>query len=85
MTNEEALKDIKECIKPLVGGISLDVAIEALEKQIPAEVFYDEVADFDTIRCPTCDTPVDEYYCEKFCRNCGQRLLWSKWWLKNDE
>lgn len=33
MTYEEAIRDIKENIKPVVGGISLDMAIEALEKQ----------------------------------------------------
>lgn len=31
MTNEEAIKDIKENIKPFVGGKSLDMAIEALK------------------------------------------------------
>lgn len=30
MTNEEAIKDIKENIKPFVGGKSLDMAIKAL-------------------------------------------------------
>mgnify|MGYP002525642181 CR=1 FL=1 len=33
MTIDEAIKDIKDNIKPVVGGISLDMAIEALEKQ----------------------------------------------------
>ena len=32
MTTEEAIKDIKENIKPIVGGISLDMAVEALER-----------------------------------------------------
>lgn len=32
MTIDEAIKDIKDNIKPVVGGISLDMAIEALEK-----------------------------------------------------
>ena len=35
MTIEEAIKDIKENIQPSIGGESLDMAIEALEKQIP--------------------------------------------------
>lgn len=34
MTEKEAIKDIKENIKPVVGGKSLDMAIKALEKQI---------------------------------------------------
>ena len=33
MTIDEAIKDIKNNIKPVVGGKSLDMAIEALERQ----------------------------------------------------
>ena len=33
MTIEEAIADIRDNIKPVVGGISLDMAIEALEQQ----------------------------------------------------
>lgn len=33
MTREEAIADIRDNIKPVVGGISLDMAIEALEQQ----------------------------------------------------
>ena len=33
MTREEAIKDIRENIKPVVGGKSLDMAIEALEQK----------------------------------------------------
>ena len=33
MTIDEAIKDIKDNIKPVVGGKSLDMAIDALEKQ----------------------------------------------------
>lgn len=32
MTREEAIEDIKKNIKPIVGGKSLDMAIEALEQ-----------------------------------------------------
>lgn len=40
MTIDEAIKDIKDNIKPVVGGKSLDMAIEALERQrwIPCSV-----------------------------------------------
>jgi hypothetical protein len=34
MTNEEAIKDIKETIKPVVGGTSLEIAIKCIENQI---------------------------------------------------
>ena len=33
MTIDEAIKDIQNNIKPVVGGKSLDMAIEALKKQ----------------------------------------------------
>ena len=32
MTIDEAIKDIKDNIKPVVGGKSLEMAIEALEQ-----------------------------------------------------
>lgn len=87
MTNEELAKSM---LMELEGGYisysnmhrdhgqGLNIIKCALEKQIPAEVFYDEAAEVDTIRCPACDTPVDEYYCEKYCWHCGQRLLWKR-------
>lgn len=33
MTREEAIADIRDNIKPVVGGISLDMAIKALEQE----------------------------------------------------
>ena len=59
MTREEAIKDIQENIRPIVGGKSLDMAIEAL-KADPKEIFYDGYAyclmDFgkDTVLCRDC-------------------------------
>ena len=38
MTNEEAIIDIRENIQPIIGGKSLDIAISAIEKQIPKKV-----------------------------------------------
>lgn len=38
MTYEEAIIDIRENIQPIVGGKSLDIAISAIEKQIPKKV-----------------------------------------------
>lgn len=34
MKLSEAIKDIRENIKPVVGGKSLDIALEVLEKQV---------------------------------------------------
>ena len=45
MTAQEAIKDIKENIKPVVGGKSLDLAIEALEKQISLERILERLQD----------------------------------------
>ena len=41
MTREEAITDIKDNIKPVVGGKSLDVAIKALEQE-PCEMTVEE-------------------------------------------
>ena len=43
MTIDEAIKDIKDNIKPVVGGISLDIAIEALEFRERYDCFWEEV------------------------------------------
>ena len=40
MTNEEAIIDIRENIQPIVGGKSLDIAISAIEKQIPKKPLH---------------------------------------------
>ena len=43
MTIDEAIKDIKDNIKPGVGGKSLDMAIEALEFRERYDYFWEEV------------------------------------------
>ena len=43
MTIDEAIKDIKDNIKPVVGGISLDMAIDALEFRERYDYFWEEV------------------------------------------
>ena len=43
MINEEAIIDIRENIQPIVGGKSLDIAISAIEKQIPNEEAQAEI------------------------------------------
>lgn len=75
MTNQEAIKDIKENIKPVVGGKSLEMAIEALKKQIPKKTITSGNF-FIVQRCPVCDeyVPVEANYCMK----CGQKLEWGE-------
>ena len=76
MKENEAIKELHE-IRP-IGGIipqkraeALDVAIQALEKQIPKKpidrCMYKE--------CPICGN-VEIEFC-KHCPDCGQKLDWS--------
>ena len=83
MKIEEAIKDIKENIKPSVGGKSLDMAIEALEKQIPKNPF--QPFGTHSYKCSNCwkfvAHEVDDN-CEltdlaEWCPNCGQRIDWK--------
>ena len=67
MKIDEAIKDIKENIKPVVGGVSLDMAIEALEKQIPVQAIRDETA--NNFMCPTCKKVYEDWYEFNVCQN----------------
>ena len=80
MTNEEAIIDIRENIQPIVGGKSLDIAISAIEKQIPKKPINVEKHYYE---CPCCkqdlgvsddDIFVYEIPIKKYCNNCGQAL-----------
>jgi len=58
-----------------------DIAIEALEKQLPKkpDIMDYILGDID-FKCPTCKS---EYICEKgyehfYCPNCGQKIKWSE-------
>lgn len=83
MTNEEAIIDIRENIQPIIGGKSLDIAISAIEKQIPKKPKSVEQHLFE---CPCCkdnlgvsedDIFVYEIPTPMYCPNCGQALDWS--------
>lgn len=55
-----------------------DVAINALEKQIPKKpIEIDTYGEY--YKCPICNKyAVDNFGCNyKFCRECGQKLDWS--------
>jgi hypothetical protein len=55
MTREEAIADIKNNIKPVVGGKSLDMAIEALQTLEAVERIKTEVLpQTDLVRCKDC-------------------------------
>lgn len=72
-TESEAIKDIKENILPCVGGKSLVLAINALEKQIPKKIVkYD--------KCPVCNNGQSTtwyYVGSSYCEYCGQKLSWE--------
>jgi hypothetical protein len=47
MTREEAIVDIRDNIKPVVGGKSLDMAIKALEQEPILDKIRAEIMDFE--------------------------------------
>lgn len=79
MTASEAIQDIQEHVKPVCGGKSLNMAIKALEKQIPKKPDIhpcEENGVYATLTCcPTCGDIVEVEY-NKCCGNCGQKLGW---------
>lgn len=88
MTAQEAIKELSydetayggKCTKPV-----REVAIEALEKQIPqrpnleADGYADGQLVYDTWICPHCgeyyEVDYDDY---DYCPNCGQAIDWSE-------
>lgn len=66
---------------------ALEIAIEALEKQIPMKVTgyktkvkardveLNEIATFTCMKCPNCE--VWQSGNDKYCSRCGQRLDWT--------
>ena len=83
MTNEEAIIDIRENIQPIIGGKSLDIAISAIEKQIPKEPLNIEETKYKvSYKCPVCGTVHVNGWCGTnwklpFCSICGQALDWG--------
>lgn len=91
MTESEAIKELHK-IRPRGGIIpqkradALDVAIQALEKQIPKKPVmkqYFENLEDEYLCCPTCGEiltdriPADNKTFYFHCMNCGQKLDWS--------
>ena len=72
------LKADKEYLKGnnICDGKEIDVAIEALEKQIPKKpIMRKDVAETYYI-CPECEWGVDKFD-DNYCSDCGQKLDWS--------
>ena len=86
MTESEAIKELQE-IRPRGGIIpqkraeALDVAIQALEKQIPKKPVKSEnqvVRYANTYYCPICNLGITGTNIAKWCYHCGQKLDWSE-------
>jgi len=93
MTNELAIEILKNescngCLHQCISAYdcpyecrykdAINVAIKALEKQIPKKIAIQEESDGDYhFVCPICNVFLSLYYKndkEKHCYNCGQRL-----------
>lgn len=55
----------------------IDVAIEALEKQIPKKVIFDKYRLNDEYLCPNCDMRYWRKGGVWHCIRCGQKLDWE--------
>ena len=92
MTENEAIKELHK-IRP-IGGIipqkraeAIEIAIQALEKQIPkkprkTDSYRGVLKRVYAYVCPTCGNACLEKYMNErqntmFCWNCGQKLDWS--------
>ena len=85
MTNEEAIKILTE-LKPIpVDGFKIiaeayDLAIEALEKQIPKKPTRTR-GKYGHTECACCGWVVESFCGDleqyPFCPNCGQAIDWS--------
>lgn len=76
----EAIKELHN-IRPRGGIIpqkraeALDVAIQALEKQIPKKPDFTEDKEFALCPCCNGNGLADK---QEYCDNCGQKLDWSE-------
>lgn len=93
MTKEEAIRQIENRWSIMDYGESealgeaLDMAIEALRREIPKNPVVNFVSDADGSRrldegwvddallCPVCHTYFGELFNEGYCRECGQKLI----------
>lgn len=79
MTNQEAIEDIKSCIGCGIYEETANVAISALEKQIPKKPIDNKNFSFGNVGiCPCCNEDITTMYSSKVCTNCGQAIDWSE-------
>ena len=97
MTESEAIKNLKDildecteseeavCYVTDVDAPALEMAIKALEKQIPKKLTYegdgyapDGTFVWDEWLCPCCGSRYEVDYDDyDYCPNCGQKIDWS--------
>ena len=89
MTKEEAANIVKHIRHYMEGGelwtdaefIAMDMAVEALEKQIPQKAIGNHYAH---MRCPSCNHRIpsgggsSSRRRDNWCNYCGQAIDWSK-------
>ena len=90
MTESEAIKELRN-IRPKGGIIpqkrvkAIDIAIKALNKQMPKSPTYDGdgyapdgTFVWDEWLCPNCSARYEvDYHDYGYCPNCGQAIDWS--------
>ncbi len=86
MTEQEAVRRIKnhneihsrkEPFYAIHIAEALEMAVEALEKQIPKKVKQTFKNEYDLVYCPRCGVRFIQYG-KPFCGECGQALDWSE-------
>lgn len=86
MSNEEAVEALNSCACNWYLEEALDMAVEALKKQIPLppkDVTYDDDGEIEFYNCPNCGRQHtaninNEVWIFSHCPFCGQAIDWSK-------
>ena len=79
---ESAIRHIQTAVD--VDPWAVEIAVEAMEKQIPKELIAegDGYADgsmvYDSFYCPSCDHHMEDYEVKDFCPKCGQKICWEE-------
>ena len=88
MTTQGAIETLKliqgqiEWDYPMEYAVAVDIAVDALEKQIPKKVNYKKedrfIKNYLSIYsyCPVCEKEV--FAGDMFCVRCGQRICWRE-------
>ena len=80
MTVQEAIEYLKEKSFQDYSGTPYEMAIEALEKQIPKKPMIKNLSESIEVGCPRCDYLqifIGRIEVENYCPYCGQKLDWN--------